>query len=56
MKKSDVVRMRLAPEEKEVFEQAAREAGLSISAWMRRHLRVAAGVYANDGGLRHATD
>jgi len=48
--KSESVLLRLDPSEKRGFEQAARIAGLPLSAWMRERLRKAA-----KGELREAS-
>lgn len=42
MSKSEMVKLRLAPQEKSAFEEVAERAGLSLSAWMRERLRRAA--------------
>lgn len=42
MAKTGVVRMRVAEPEKTAFEEAAELAGISLSAWMRERLRLAA--------------
>jgi len=42
MHKSDVARLRLSPDEKEAFQEAASMSGLSLSAWIRARLRQAA--------------
>jgi len=39
MPKTDVVRLRLLPEEKHTFQEAADLAGISLSAWVRERLR-----------------
>jgi hypothetical protein len=39
MPKSEIIRLRLAPVEKQTFQEAASLAGLSLSAWMRERLR-----------------
>jgi antitoxin component of RelBE/YafQ-DinJ toxin-antitoxin module len=39
MKKSESVLMRLDPEEKEAFKQAAELAGITLSSWIRERLR-----------------
>jgi hypothetical protein len=39
MEKTDLARLRLSPEEKSGFLEAANLAGLSLSAWMRSRLR-----------------
>ncbi len=40
--KSELVKMRLTPLEKEAFQQAADLAGIPLSAWMRERLRLSA--------------
>lgn len=40
--KSETVKIRLDPDEKIAFEETARIAGISLSAWMRQKLRLAA--------------
>jgi uncharacterized protein (DUF1778 family) len=42
MVKSDWVKIRVEPEEKRAFEEAASLAGISLSSWMRERLRRAA--------------
>ena len=42
MTKSEFMKMRLAPEEKQAFQQAAELAGLALSAWIRERLRMVA--------------
>ncbi len=42
MIKSDWMKVRLTPDEKKGFEEAAEIAGISLSAWMRERLRRAA--------------
>jgi hypothetical protein len=42
MAKSQFIKIRLAPEEKEAFQQAAELAGIALSAWMRERLRLVA--------------
>jgi hypothetical protein len=37
--RTDKLQIRLTPKEKEVFEQAARERGMSLSDWVRLNLR-----------------
>jgi hypothetical protein len=39
MQKTDSLKLRLAPEEKQAFEEAARLAGIALSAWVRERLR-----------------
>jgi predicted HicB family RNase H-like nuclease len=41
-RKASVTQIRLQPSEKEGFAEAAQLAGLSLSAWMRERLRIAA--------------
>jgi hypothetical protein len=50
MNKVQVIRLRVQPEEKQAFELAAGEAGISLSAWARRHLRSAARQELEDLG------
>jgi hypothetical protein len=52
MPKSDVLRMRVTPQEKEAFEEAARIAGASFSTWARVQLRRAAIREFEDAGRR----
>jgi len=40
--KSELVKMRLTPLEKEAFQQAADLSGIPLSAWMRERLRLSA--------------
>jgi hypothetical protein len=42
MPKTDVMRLRLQPQEKQAFEEAAELAGVALSAWVRERLRKAA--------------
>ena len=42
MSKSEVIQIRLEPEEKQAFQQAAGLAGLALSAWIRERLRMVA--------------
>lgn len=37
--RTDKLQIRLTPKEKEVFEQAARKHGMSLSDWVRLNLR-----------------
>jgi predicted HicB family RNase H-like nuclease len=39
MSKSDSMKLRVQPEEKEAFQQAADLAGVSVSSWIRERLR-----------------
>ncbi len=40
--KTDILQLRLLPEEKEGFQKAADMAGIALSAWVRERLRSAA--------------
>jgi uncharacterized protein (DUF1778 family) len=40
--KTEILQIRLQPEEKEAFEDAARISGIALSAWVRERLRAAA--------------
>jgi uncharacterized protein (DUF1778 family) len=42
MGKSEWLKIRISPDEKRAFQQAADAAGISLSAWMRERLRRAA--------------
>jgi hypothetical protein len=50
MAKSDIIKIRLEPEEKQAFEEAAGLAGISLSAWMRERLRKSARIELEDAG------
>jgi uncharacterized protein (DUF1778 family) len=50
MAKSEAILLRLEPEEKEAFQQAADLAGLNLSAWVRERLRRAARIELEDAG------
>ena len=52
--KSDLVRFRLQPEEREAFENAASLAGIPLSAWMRERLRRAARRELEEAGKQIA--
>jgi hypothetical protein len=39
MAKSEVIQIRLEPEEKRAFQEAAHLAGIALSAWIRERLR-----------------
>lgn len=39
MQKTDWIKLRLEPAEKQAFEQAAKLAGVGLSAWVRERLR-----------------
>ena len=40
--KTDVIKLRVTPTEKDGFQQAADIAGIALSAWVRERLRAAA--------------
>jgi hypothetical protein len=40
--KTELLQLRVMPEEKAAFQQAADMAGISVSAWIRERLRLAA--------------
>ena len=40
--KTDVIEVRVRPEEKKAFREAAEIAGISLSSWMRERLRKSA--------------
>jgi uncharacterized protein (DUF1778 family) len=44
MAKTELIQLRLQPEEKQAFQEAADLAGASLSAWMRERLRRAARI------------
>jgi hypothetical protein len=50
MHKTAWMKVRLQPEEKEAFEQAAGLAGVPLSAWVRERLRRAARRELDEGG------
>ena len=50
MQKSEWVKIRIATDEKEAFQNAAELAGISLSSWMRERLRRAARIELIDGG------
>jgi uncharacterized protein (DUF1778 family) len=54
MGKTEMMRLRLQPEEKMTFEHAAELAGLPLSAWVRERLRRAARIELEDAGERVA--
>jgi len=54
MAKSDFVKIRLEPEEKQAFQEAADLAGVSLSAWMRERLRKSARIELEDAGQQIA--
>ncbi len=52
MTKSEIVRLRLTPEEKQAFERAAELSGLTVSAWTRERLRRSARIEMEEMGER----
>ena len=42
MMRTELLQLRLQPEEKQAFQEAAALAGISLSAWVRERLRAAA--------------
>lgn len=54
MSKSDVVQIRVSPQEKQAFQDAASGSGLALSAWMRERLRRAARIELEDAGRKVA--
>lgn len=50
MQKSKWVKIRLAPDEKQAFQNAADLAGASLSSWIRERLRRAARIELTDVG------
>lgn len=48
--KTDVMQIRLSPQEKEGFQLAAELSGIALSAWMRERLRRAATRELEDAG------
>lgn len=50
MAKSKLIQIRLAPEEKQAFQEAADLAGVALSAWMRERLRKSARIELEDAG------
>jgi hypothetical protein len=50
MLKSEFIKIRLDPEEKQAFEEAADLAGVSLSAWIRERLRKSARIELEDAG------
>jgi uncharacterized protein (DUF1778 family) len=52
MEKTDTARLRLTPDEKTAFQEAAKIAGVSFSTWARQTLRRAAIREFHDAGRR----
>lgn len=49
--KTEMLEMRVQPNEKEAFRLAARESGLGLSTWARERLRRAARIELEEAGL-----
>ena len=49
--KREELKVRMTEEERRAFEDAAKVAGISLSAWMRERLRTAARKDLEDAGL-----
>jgi uncharacterized protein (DUF1778 family) len=52
MGKTETIKLRVEPEEKDAFQQAADLAGVALSTWMRERLRRSARVELQDAGLK----
>jgi hypothetical protein len=52
MTKSESLRIRLGPEEKQAFQEAAGLAGMALSVWIRERLRKTARHELEEAGLR----
>jgi uncharacterized protein (DUF1778 family) len=52
MPKTEMLRLRLSPDEKLAFERAANISGLPVSGWVRERLRRAARIELEDAGER----
>jgi uncharacterized protein (DUF1778 family) len=50
MTKSESLKIRLGPEEKQAFQDAADLAGVALSAWIRERLRKAARAELEEAG------
>lgn len=50
MSKTEMLRLRLAPDEKMSFERAAEISGLTVAAWVRERLRRSARIEIEDAG------
>ena len=46
--KTDLLQLRVQPEEKSAFQDAANLAGIALSAWVRERLRMAARIELRD--------
>ncbi len=54
MARSETLKFRLEPAEKEAFQQAAELAGIPLSIWIRERLRRAARIELADAGRQVA--
>jgi hypothetical protein len=52
MAKTEMMKLRLRPDEKTAFEEAADLAGISVSAWVRERLRAACIRELEGAGLK----
>lgn len=52
MGKTETILIRLEPEEKEAFRQAAEISGLSLSTWARERLRRSARIELEEAGKK----
>jgi Mobilization protein NikA len=52
MGKSETIRIRLEPEEKEAFQETAEIAGIPLSAWIRERLRRSARIELEEAGKK----
>jgi uncharacterized protein (DUF1778 family) len=50
MAKSELIQIRLEPEEKQAFQEAADVAGVALSAWIRERLRKSARIELEEAG------
>ncbi len=50
MPRTDMLKFRVEPGEKEAFQQAAELAGIPLSTWVRERLRRAARIELEDAG------
>ncbi len=54
MAKSETLIVRVTPEEKRAFKEAAELSGIPLSAWMRERIRRAARIELEDAGRQVA--
>lgn len=52
--KTDILKLRLQPEEKQAFQEAADIAGIALSAWVRERLRKTARRELEEAGRKVA--